>query len=102
MTDKYVSDGTPLTDYQRELLTILVEECAEVAQRATKALRFGLDETQPGQPFDNAQRLASEIGDLFCVLELMSKEGMISEDEIECGFENKERQLAKYMQTKKD
>jgi hypothetical protein len=29
------------------LLSCLAEECAEVAQRASKSLRFGLSEVQP-------------------------------------------------------
>jgi hypothetical protein len=34
---------------EQHLLTILAEECGEVVQRASKAIRFGLDESQPGQ-----------------------------------------------------
>jgi hypothetical protein len=30
------------------------EEAVEVAQRATKVLRFGIDEVQPGQSLTNA------------------------------------------------
>ena len=114
MTDQYKSTGTPLTDHQRELLTIFEEECLEVieqcsamivqatkaGQRASKALRFGLDDVQPGQPFDNAQRLGQEIGDLCRVIEYMVDSVMIKEDDIQNGFDNKEKQLAKFMQHK--
>jgi hypothetical protein len=98
MTDRYISDGTPLTDYQREILTIMVEECAEVAQRATKVLRFGLDEVQRGQPFDNKYRLALEVGDFICVMEKMIATEMLCETEIEIGMKSKEKQLARWMQ----
>jgi hypothetical protein len=42
---------------EQHLLTILAEECGEVVQRASKAIRFGLDESQPGQLDDNKKRL---------------------------------------------
>lgn len=53
------------------LLVCLIEECAEVAQRATKALRFGMDEVQPGQDFNNRQRLNEELNDLLTVMDLL-------------------------------
>lgn len=49
------------------LLTILAEECAEVAQRCSKALRFGIDEVQPGQGLDNRRRIEKEFNDLLGV-----------------------------------
>jgi DNA-directed RNA polymerase subunit M/transcription elongation factor TFIIS len=53
------------------LLTVLTEECAEVGQRACKALRFGLSEIQPGQPEDNKRRLERELADLMATAELL-------------------------------
>lgn len=53
------------------LLTILGEECAEVAQRASKAARFGLAEVQPGQAEDNRRRLERELADLMATAELL-------------------------------
>ncbi|MBL4839367.1 MAG: hypothetical protein JKY47_00885 [Thalassospira sp.] len=96
--DQFISPGAPLTNYQRELLVILMEECCEVAQRASKALRFGLDETQPGQPFDNAQRLAHEIGDFKCMVSKLLEAGMIRITDVDVGNASKREQLAKYMQ----
>lgn len=58
------------------LLSCLIEECAEVIQRATKAQRFGLHETQPEQELNNEQRLAAELADLTGVLELLWDEGL--------------------------
>jgi hypothetical protein len=59
------------------LLTILAEECAEVAQRVSKALRFGLAEVQPGQPHTNAERINAEVSDLMAVLEMLHDAGAL-------------------------
>lgn len=61
------------------LLSCLAEECSEVAQRVSKALRFGLNEIQPGQPLTNAQRLSIELTDLYAVREMLLDQGLIPE-----------------------
>ena len=53
---------------QEHLLTIAAEECVEVAQRLTKALRFGMEEVQPGQTLTNRERIYAEYYDLRAVL----------------------------------
>jgi hypothetical protein len=55
-------------NYREMLLTLLIEECAEVSQRATKIQRFGLLEVQPGQTLTNELRLIGEVNDLIAVL----------------------------------
>src|SRR5262245_2216839 len=58
------------------LLVCLIEECAEVsrecaeiAQRAAKALRFGLDNTVPeDNPLTMRDKLVGEIADLLAVI----------------------------------
>jgi NTP pyrophosphatase (non-canonical NTP hydrolase) len=62
------------------LLTCLAEECAEVAQRVSKALRFGLAEVQPGQDENNAERIAGELNDLFAVANILMGEGVLPEN----------------------
>jgi hypothetical protein len=52
------------------LLSIVAEEAVEVAQRATKALRFGIDEVQPGQDHTNWERIEHEFHDLIAALEM--------------------------------
>lgn len=54
------------------LLVILMEECAEVAQRASKAVRFGLAEIQPGQEKTNAQRLMDEVNDFIATYQMLA------------------------------
>jgi NTP pyrophosphatase (non-canonical NTP hydrolase) len=57
------------------LLTILMEECAEVAQRASKALRFGLTEVQTGQSLTNAERINEELLDLYVISSMLVADG---------------------------
>ena len=59
---------------EEHLLTIVAEECNEVAQRANKALRFSLEEKEPGQEFSNRERLFQEVGDLIAVLRMLFPE----------------------------
>lgn len=98
MSKRFISPAPPPTPLQREIAEILIEECAEVQQRATKLLRFGPTEVQPGQPHDNAWRLGLEIGDLLQVIAL-ALSNLVPEQAIEEGRASKRRQLAKYMQT---
>lgn len=52
-----------MTQTQHRLVK-LAEECAEVAQRCTKGIRFGLDDIQTGQDDDNNRRLRLEMAGL--------------------------------------
>jgi hypothetical protein len=56
---------------EEHLLDILIEECAEVIQRATKAKRFGLTEVQPDQPLTNIQRIVYELNDVVAVADML-------------------------------
>lgn len=58
------------TDY---LLVCVMEECNEVSQRVSKALRFGLGEIQPGQGKTNAARIREEVYDLHGALEALMR-----------------------------
>jgi hypothetical protein len=62
---------------QEYLLICLGEECDEVGQRVTKALRFGLSEVQPGQPLNNGDRILEEVHDLLSVLAILQREGVL-------------------------
>ncbi|MGY6251139.1 hypothetical protein ACXIUS_26965 [Bosea thiooxidans] len=59
------------------LLECLSEECSEVSQRVSKALRFGLKEVQSGQELTNAQRIVEELHDLISVAHLLYSAGVI-------------------------
>lgn len=57
------------------LLLKLMEECAEVQQRASKMIQFGADETEPGQPFTNTERLREELNDLIATIHIIEQNG---------------------------
>jgi len=59
------------------LLVILAEECAEVAQRVSKALRFGLQEVQEGQELTNAERITQELNDFHAAYAMLCEDGTI-------------------------
>lgn len=69
-------------DRREHLLTCLAEECTEVGQRVAKALRFGLDEIQSGQPLTNRQRIAEEYRDLVAVANILVEEGILAVHEM--------------------
>ncbi len=65
-----LDDQTALSR-QDYLLACLAEECGETAQRASKAMRFGLQETQQGRAETNATRIIREFNDIVAVMELL-------------------------------
>jgi len=64
----------PILNRSTYLLICLIEECAEVIQRVCKAIRFGLDETQPGQRLNNLDRISLEIDDFQGVATMLNEQ----------------------------
>lgn len=56
---------------KQHYLIILEEELIETAQRVSKAIRFGLQEVEPGQPLTNEERIMYEYNDIVAMLELL-------------------------------
>lgn len=79
------------------LLICAAEECAEVQQRITKALRFGLLEVQPGQNLNNAQRIVAEFADLLAVLEMLRDVLPVDERSPEEIISEKQAKVRKFM-----
>ncbi len=73
---------------EHEVLQLLQEECAEVIQAASKCIRFGEK--------DNTYQLEKEIGDLFCILEIMHDYDMFSYTTVEQYIIEKREKLRKY------
>lgn len=71
ITERNIGDWGENVNMTKEqyLLFQLAEEAAEVAQRASKAARFGMQEKQPGQEMNNETRLVYEMNDLLAVMD---------------------------------
>lgn len=80
------------------LLVVLGEECAEVAQRVSKALRFGLQETQREQTLTNEQRIVYELNDLIAVVELLRQRDLLSGFLDGTAIEEKKLKIRRYME----
>jgi len=81
---------------QEELLTILMEECAEVTIEASKIKRFGPHEEYNGE--SSLQRLEKELGDLLCIMDLVNEEFFLS-FEVMTEQANKKREKLKKWST---
>ena len=53
-----------------ELMTITMEECGEVIQACSKVVRF------PGE--QSTEMLKKELGDLYCMIEIMIEKQMLT------------------------
>ena len=62
---------------EEHTLTLLMEECGEAIQRASKQMRFGKDEVQPGQSESNAARLRFELNDVLVCIQMLEDLGEI-------------------------
>ena len=62
---------------QEYLLVCLGEECDEVALQASKALRFGMGDHEPGKIATNETRILQELSDLMAVVEMLQESGAI-------------------------
>jgi hypothetical protein len=72
-----------MMDETTYLLKVLEEECNEVAIRCSKAIRFGLKETQPDtDEGDNAERIAYELDDLLAVRQMLINRGIIRKENL--------------------
>lgn len=57
---------------KQEILTILMEECAEVTIEASKIIRFDAKD----------DRLEKEVGDLLCMIDILYKNDMIDMENV--------------------
>ena len=102
MADRYVSKHDKPTPYEREILTILQEECAELIAQISKALRFGLDDGRPGGHETNYEAIGREIGDLDAMILLAAQNGLYSSEARTSGAQEKVERLKKFMQHRPD
>ena len=85
-----------MIDKEKELLTITLEECAEVIQAISKVFRFGMDCRYPDGAPTNKEHLEEEIGDLLCMVKILEDKGVINADNVNAATLNKREKLAKW------
>lgn len=96
-SERYKPNGPPLSEYEREVLVILMEECSEVIQAASKIVRFG-KESYPDYG-ENIAVLGAEVGDLLCMIDLALGQKLMRESDIHSGRSRKLERLKFYMLT---
>jgi NTP pyrophosphatase (non-canonical NTP hydrolase) len=82
------------SERQEEIMLICQEECAEVAQAISKVFRFGVDGEHLGAT--NRERLEEEIGDLLCMIEMLTEEHIIDAGAVARAAQAKRAKLAKW------
>ena len=77
-----------------QLMVITMEECGELTQACSKVLRTM---TQEGDVRKDAQeKLIKEVGDVMCMIELMTEHGLVKHDDIVDGIERKREKLRRW------
>lgn len=100
--ERYVSTHEKLTPYEREILTILQEECAELIVYISKAIRFGLGDGYPGDTETNYEAIGREIGDIDALVHLAMQNDLYCNGARTNAAKNKVERLKKYMQNLPD
>lgn len=96
-------DKQDLTDYQKECLTILMEECSEAVQEICKIFRFGLHATSHHSPDKNhIACLIQELGDIIAMIELVVESDIgITDEKLYIAKSMKREKVKKWMKHKK-
>lgn len=84
-----------MNDKQREILVITQEECAEVIQEISKIFRFGID-NQHKDGMRHQEKLEMEVGDLLCMINLMTAHGLIRPEHVQTAVANKQQKLKQW------
>jgi hypothetical protein len=87
---------------KEHLLKILEEECCETAVRASKALRFSLEEIQPGQELTNSERIVYEFNDIYAMMEILHEEGHIKKILDRTAIDKKKLKIEKFLELSKE
>ena len=77
-----------MEDQLQELLTITMEECGELIQACSKAIRC--------DDYYNNEKLIEEIGDVQCMIDLIRQYDLVSLTEINNRVDIKEKKLKKW------
>ena len=75
-------------DKLQELLTITMEECGELIQACSKAIRCN--------EYYNNEKLTEEVGDVMCMVDLLHEYDLISWDDVDLRSDIKREKLKKW------
>ena len=75
--------------WKQQLLIILMEECGELTQAASKVARFGFEP-------EKIDELAREAGDVLCMIDLMVEFGWITQEQLDNRIPIKRNKLKIY------
>lgn len=84
-----------MNEKQKEILVIAQEECAEVIQEISKIFRFGIQEKHKDGML-HQEKLEIEVGDLLCMINLMTQHGLIRPDQVNDAVKNKQIKLTQW------
>ena len=77
-----------MKDPLQELLTITMEECGELIQQCSKAIRC--------DNYHDNEKLTEEVGDVMCMLELLHEYDLISWEDVYERVEVKKKKLKRW------
>jgi len=87
-----------MNEADRELLECLQEECAEVIQAVSKALRHGLDSYHPDNPaMDNHESINREIGHVIAMCHFLQDRSIYDVDMTDHYLQQKKQSLGQYL-----
>ena len=75
-------------DYNTELLVIAMEECGEMIEACSKAIRC--------EEYENNDRLNEEVGDVLTMIELMKERGLVNTRDLNNRIQMKKLKLLQW------
>ncbi len=75
-------------NYDTELLVITMEECGEMIEACSKAIR--------GEEFVDNKRMIEEVGDVLVMIDLIKKRGLLKSKDLESRMKVKKEKLKKW------
>ena len=75
-------------DYYTELVMITMEECGELIEACSKAIRC--------EDYEDNERMIEEMGDVYFMLSLIMERGLVKSEDIQNRIDVKIKKLKKY------
>ena len=88
MKEKKLKSINNKLDCETERLVITMEECGEMIEACSKAIRC--------EDYKNNDRLIEEVGDVLCMIELMKERGMLGSRDLNNRIQIKKLKLLQW------